>query len=367
MTAGKRLNLMFDEDDLDAARQAGLLSQDGYVALKTFLAGRASTRPVMQAPPRGDGGPRFDVTHVLWYLGALIVMTAMGIFSTTAFAALGGGALTVTGLLYAAAFVLLGRRLWARGLHTPGGLAIAVAVSMMPLAIYGIEDVLGWWGSQPDPGHYRDFFAYVRAGWVFMEAGTVVAALVALYFWPFPFIVFVATFALWFMSMDLAMWIVGDSWGEFDARRDISLVFGCVMILLAWAIDLKSKRVDFAFWLHLFGTMCFWGGLSLHGSDNSLAKAIYCLINIGLVFFGVFLGRRVYAVFGSIGLMLYLGDLSWHVFDNVLSFSFALSVIGVAVIYLGLFLHRNEHRMAAWLAQILPPGVTALRPAHARQ
>jgi hypothetical protein len=28
--------------------------------------------------------------------------------------------------------------------------------------------------------------------------------------------------------------------------------------------------------------------------------------------------------------------------------------------------HRNEARIASWLARTLPPGVAALRPAHAR-
>jgi hypothetical protein len=145
------------------------------------------------------------------------------------------------------------------------------------------------------------------------------------------------------------------------------MFFGLAMILVAWLVDLRRPRGgDFAFWLHLFGVMCFWGGLSLHSSDNNLAKALYCLICVGLIFLGVFLGRRVYAVFGTIGVMLYLGDLSWHVFDNVLLFSFALSAIGVGIIALGLFVHRNEARLAAWMAHSLPPGLSALRPEHAR-
>ena len=200
-----------------------------------------------------------------------------------------------------------------------------------------------------------------------MEAGTVIAALVALRYWPFSFIVFVLSFALWFMSMDLAVWFIGDKWTDFEARRAVSLVFGCMMILAAWFVDLRHWRSgDYAFWLHLFGVMCFWGGLSLHSSGDNLANAIYCLINIALVFLGVFLGRRVYAVFGTIGIMLYLGDLSWRVFNNVILFSFALSLIGLGIIWLGLVVHRNEKRLADWLVRSLPAGVVALRPAHAR-
>jgi hypothetical protein len=360
---------MFREDDLEAARQAGVLNEEVYLKLKGFLAARAQSAPASRADPIADERPRFDLTHVLWYAGALIVMAAMGLFSTTAFSALGGGALAVTGIVYAIAFVLLGNYLWKKGLRTPGGLAIAVAVSMVPLTIYGIQDAYNLWENPGgNPGKFRDFYEYIRGGWVPMEFGTVIAALVALRFWPFPFITFVASFALWFMSMDLAMWFVGDKGtSEFDVRRDVSMVFGAVMILFAWFIDLKRWRGgDFAFWLHLFGVMCFWGGLSLHSSENNLAKAIYCLINAGLIFLGVFLGRRVYAVFGTIGIMVYLGDLAWHVFDNAIAFSFVLSLIGIAIIGLGLLMRRNEARIAAWLARTLPPGVAALRPAHAR-
>jgi hypothetical protein len=360
---------MFSENDLEAARHAGVLSEETYLKVKDFLVARSAT--AARSPLAVDDTKekrRFDVTHVLWYAGALIVMTAMGMFSTTAFSLIGGVALTATGLIYALAFLLLGNFLWRKGLPTPGGLCVAVAISMVPLAIYGVEDALKLWGpAQGNPNKYRDFYIYIRGSWIYMEIGTLIAALIAFRFWPFAFIVFVASIALWFMSMDLAMWYLGERWGEFATRREVSLVFGCVMILIAWIVDLRLWRGgDFAYWLHLFGVMCFWAGLSLHRSDSSIDKAIYCLINIGLIFLGVFLGRRVYAVFGTIGIMLYLGDLCWHVFDNVIWFSFALSFIGVAVIGLGLFLHRNEPRLEAWLARNLPPGIGALRPVHAR-
>ena len=38
--------------------------------------------------------PRFDLTHILWYGGALIVIGAMTLFASLAFAQLGGGVLT---------------------------------------------------------------------------------------------------------------------------------------------------------------------------------------------------------------------------------------------------------------------------------
>ena len=74
-----------------------------------------------------------------------------------------------------------------------------------------------------------------------------------------------------------------------------------------------------------------------------------------------FLGRRVYAVFGVIGIAIYLGDLANKVFKDSLLFPFALSLIGVAVIAAGLLYHRNERAIAAWLSAHLPAALLRFR------
>jgi hypothetical protein len=147
---------------------------------------------------------RFDITHVLWYAGALICMTAMGLFTTEAFNRMGGQALTITAIVYAGIFLLLGNYLWRKGLHTPGGLAVAVAVAvaMVPMAVYGIQDSLHLWNDALEkPREYKDFFPYINASWLYMELATIIAAIIALRFYPFPFIMMIAAVALWFMSM----------------------------------------------------------------------------------------------------------------------------------------------------------------------
>jgi hypothetical protein len=71
-------------------------------------------------------------------------------------------------------------------------------------------------------------------------------------------------------------------------------------------------------------------------------------------------------VFGVIGVSIYLGDLANKVFRDSLMFPFALSVIGVAVIALGLLYHRHQEAISAWLDARLSPTVKRLRPLHAR-
>ena len=361
--------MSFTEQEIRTAGQAVALHAEQIDGLVSVLKARRASTPA--SPSRPYERVRFDLVHVLWYAGTLMVMGAMGLFTTLAFEAMGGRALAVTALIYAAIFVAAGRSLWNReGLRTPGGLMIAIAVAMAPLAVYGIQDAYGWWGTEGDPGRYRGFFTWIKSSWLPMEIATVIAGALALRFYPFPFVVAVIAVALWFMSMDLTPWLIHGrdmSWSEtWTARRIVSMAFGTVVVGIAWFVDLKrDPKQDFAFWLHLCGILAFWGGLTLADSSSELAKAFYCLINVGLIGFSVFVMRRPYALFGAIGVSIYLGNLAGKVFEDSLLFPFALSFIGVAIIAAGLLLHKHRAALSAWMTDSLPDTLKALRPPHA--
>jgi len=358
--------MQFTEQDLRQAVAAGALDADRLPRLLDFLQARPTATTPTSVDRQGTLAPKFDLAHLFWYAGALIVITAMGLFSTLAFNAMGGSALTATAVVYAIAFTAGGHTLWQRGLRTPGGLLIAVAVSMAPLAVYGIQDALGLWGQFGRPGTVHDFYVWIKGSWVYMEIAAIVAALVALRRYPFPFIVMILAFALWFMSMDLTPWIFGRSEFTWDERRIVSLWFGLAVLVVAYLVDRKPRGGDFAFWLHLFGLMAFWGGLSLSNSGSEIGKLIYAVLNVGLLLLSILLGRRVYAVFGTLGIAGYFGHLARAVFQDSLLFPFALSLIGVAVIAAGLLYHRHQAAIADWIERNLPAGLRQLRPPHAR-
>ncbi|MGJ0393499.1 MAG: hypothetical protein ACR650_12295 [Methylocystis sp.] len=347
-------------DDITAARDEGVIDAATFEKLAQFLGKRAAAAAPAYQPPR------YDFVHLLWYAGALIVLGAMGMFSTTAFGLWGDKALLTTALIYAAVFLVAGASLWRRGLRTPGGLLVTCAVGMAPLAIYALQSL---WGHSPvdAASGYQDFYVWIKSSWLPMEVGTIASAVAALLFFPFPFLTMIIAFCLWFMSMDLTPWLMGAEHFTWEQRASVSMYFGLVVIAAAWLIDLKSwKNGDFAYWLHLGGLLAFWGGLTAQHSGDEFGKALFCAINAGLVFLSLFLMRRAYAVFGAIGVTMYLGHLAWDVFKDSILFPFALSGIGVALIAFGLFFHKYGAAIGAGLGELLPQNLSGLRPVHAR-
>lgn len=352
------------DSELNALQDAGIISAEKRDEIARFFASRQS-QAITSAP-----AARFDLTHVLWYGGALIIIGAMGLFTTDAFNRMGGSALVVCGLIYAVVLAGLGDHLWSkRNLRVPGGLLIAAAVSMVPMIVYGIQDALDLWKyAQDDPGEYRNFYPYINGSWLYMEIGTVLVALLAIRRFRFPFILMIAAVALWFMSMDLAKWFTGaiGAFDDFEVRRTVSMYFGLALMTLASIYDVvKSRTPDMMFWIHIAGAVAFWAGLTLHDGGTEFDKFLYLMINVALLAFSLFIDRRIYAVAGTLGVAAYLGHLASDVFKDMMSFSFALSAIGLAVIFAGLWLNRHRASLSRSLSESLPAALRSLRPADA--
>ena len=69
---------------------------------------------------------KFELSNVLYYLGAMIVIVAMGWIAGIAWERLSGKGLFLMALLYIAAFVGVGSVLWKRNYKVPGDLFITI-------------------------------------------------------------------------------------------------------------------------------------------------------------------------------------------------------------------------------------------------
>lgn len=336
-------------EDLDSAVKEGVLGSDQAAALWSRLG-----RPNLERQS-------LDFAHVAYYFGALVVMSAMGWFMTLGWERFGGSGIFVISSVYALLFLAAGWTLWSRDkLRVPGGLLFTLAVWMTPLAIYGVERMLGMW-PESDPGTFRDYHIWVNASWLIMEAGTIITGLIALYFVRFPFLTFPIAFSLWYLSMDLTPMFFGRKEFSWNERLWVSLCFGAVILLVSYLTDRRTKE-DFAFWGYLFGLIAFWGGLSLMESGSEFRKFLYCLINLVLMFVAVFLERRAFLVFGAMGVFGYLGHLSYSIFKDSMLFPLALTFIGLLVIFLGVTYQRKRVAIESFVLSLAPNAIRRLRP-----
>ena len=298
--------------------------------------------------------PGFRFTHILYYLGGLMAIGAMSLFMTLGWESFGGWGLLGIAVAYAlAGLVLTENFLHKRRLPIPAGITATFVVALTPLAIYGFQEVMGWW---VEGMAYRDYHRFIDWRWIFMELGTLAAGAIMLWRYRLPFLIMPVAATLWYMSMDLTPFIFGQADATWELRKLVSLWSGVVIILIALWIDIRTKgEKDFAFWLYIFGVTAFWGGLSLMRSDSELNKFLYFCVNLFLIFCGATLCRRVFAVFGGLGAAGYLGYLSWNVFKDSLLFPFVLTFIGLGVIWMGILWQRNEKAIALKLRGFLPP------------
>ncbi len=331
--------------DLDAAVHEGILSERQSLDLFEFLRSRPATSPA------------FNFTNLLYYFGGMIAIGAMTIFMNLGWERFGGWGIFSFALAYAVVGTALSGFFKRRKQPIPAGICATFVVALVPLAIYGLQIANGWW---PDESTYRDYHRYIRWHWVYLELGTLVAGSIMLWLYRYPFMVMPVAVTLWYMSMDIAAMLMADGY-DWEFRAFVSMWFGLATILLAFWVDLRSRDSgDFAFWLYMFGVIAFWGGLTSQSSDSELAKFLYFCTNIGLILVGAILARRVFVVFGALGVAVYLGHLARTVFQGSWLFPIALAAIGLLVVYGGLLWNRHQERLTDRLRALLPPPVREL-------
>lgn len=323
-------------DQLLEAVKQGILSEDQAQELWDFLsAERKKSTPF---------------STFLYYVGALIVIGAMSWFMNTAWEQFGGIGLCTIAVSYALSFIIFGRYVSKNSIELSGILYV-MAVCMTPLAVYGLQKALGYW-PQNAPGQYHNFYHFVSGNWFAMELTTLIAGFISLKFARIPFATLPIAVTLWFMSMDITPLIFGTD-QQWTARKLVSIAFGLFMLLTAFLFDRRYK-IDYAKWLYIFGTAAFWSALTFLDSHSELSKLLYCLFNILLMLSGVLLERKVLIFFGALGMFGYIGHLAWTVFKHSLFFPFALSLLGLALVWSGWFYHKHHEKIIKILYKVTP-------------
>jgi hypothetical protein len=97
-------------------------------------------------------------------------------------------------------------------------------------------------------------------------------------------------------------------------------------------------------------------------SGGEWERFLYFLINLFLILLSVLLRRRVFVIFGGMGVIGYLGHLAYTVFSSSLLFPIALSFVGVFIIFAGVQYQKNYTTWELWLHRFLPESLLKLLP-----
>lgn len=288
----------------------------------------------------------FNLVTVAYYFGAMLMITACAWFLGDKWDDLGSPGILGTVLVYMMTAAGLGWWLRNKGYIVGGSLLITVAVCLVPLLTYSIEDILGLWPGD-DPGPYKNYYPWINGSWIVMELATIAAAAFALRFVRFGFLTAPIAFSFWFLSMDLAALISKNADLSWEARRWISVGVGLCILLVGYGLERflhkpgEPRSEDFAFWCYLFGMFAFWGGLTSMDSGSELMRALYALLNVGFFGLAVWLRRTTFLVFGALGVHLYLGHLAYEVFKDSFFFPFTLALLGLSLILLTVWIQRR--------------------------
>jgi hypothetical protein len=288
----------------------------------------------------------FNFVTVAYYFGAMLMITACAWFLGDKWNDLGSPGILGTVIVYMMMAAGLGWWLRNKGYIVGGSLLITVAVCLVPLLTYSIEDIAGLW-PDADPGPYKNYYPWINGSWIVMELATIAAAAFALRFVRFGFLTAPIAFSFWFLSMDLAALITRNSNLSWDTREWISVGVGLCILLVGYGLERflhkpgEPRSEDFTFWCYLFGMLAFWGGLTSMDSGSEMRRALYALLNVGFIGLAVLLRRSTFLVFGALGVHLYLGHLAYEVFKNSFFFPFALALLGLSLILLTVWIQRR--------------------------
>lgn len=331
-----RRSVTVNKGDLDWAAGEGLISQPQSDQLWAALQTRNAEHP------------QFDLAHLLWYAGAALVLIAMGWLGVRLGAEFGAPAVLGTSVAYSLAFLAGGSYFWFRqNLKVPGGLLVTLAVTMVPVAIGSFADSVGYPLTQYLS---NDGFQLL------LEGGTVAAALLALRFFKFPFLTAPIAASLWLMSLTAVDYFFhgsGSFFGLWNQQLNVTMLFGVGMVALALFNDGKREG-DYSFWLYLFGVTAFWFSLSLHDNSNEFGKFVYFAINMAMMFTSVLLSRRIFLLYGSLGVLYYLGHWMFTLLSDSALFPFVLTAVGVGIIWIGNKYRKNAAAVDSFVLSLVP-------------
>ncbi|MEQ9116059.1 MAG: hypothetical protein RLN62_04635 [Rickettsiales bacterium] len=307
--------------------------------------------------------------QVMYYLAGLLILGSLVWFLFE----FRKNSAAMMGLLasYVVLFVIAGKLLWrVKGAKMQAGLFIMTAVVAITFFAREYVKLLGDW---PASNIFQIASAklFVKEVWLYIVVATS-ASLLALRFYKFSLITLPLSVIIWYLALDISSYYIFGITPNINVQymlnhkieyiRQFSLIFGFLMLITSYVVDLKYKEVDLAFWPYLVGTLIFWFSISFDKSYNEIHKFIYFVVNIFILLLSIYLRRRIVALFGAVGIFWYCMHLASHLFKGGYMFAFSLVFLGSVTIVIGVIYQKNSHKIEPMLKDLLPKFLLNWRP-----
>ena len=337
---------------------------------------------------------RFDLIHVLWYVGIVTSLAALGLYAEQVRDQLGVFRFAL--ILIAYGIAGLGLAYWIRlrvdqksilsGMLVAASLiSITMAILKFQEAEYGpiplsqrmtshqYENLLsGVLDSCSDNDHgesmqgrrtYTDSCPNsipVVASPILTAVALVVMSGVGLAVFRFVPLSVLTIVGIWYICMELlpdgTRFFILPSNALRSLYFDVAIC-GLATVLVGWAFDIFAKE-NYGFWLNKLGMWVLPLGLAGWLGESELQISLLFTANIVIVLLAIFIRRPAGGVVAIAACGAYPKHLYEVHFAHSLAFPFLVLAAGVALTALGWYLHRNSEN----LENVLPKWLLRLRP-----
>lgn len=343
---------------MDAA-DLGLLHYGQVDPLLHFLEERLARHKAAKA--------RFGSARLLFSLGCMLTIGACALLGVIVVRKWGIPVLLDLSLIYILFTLTLAVWLDMRGKPAAASVFAVTMVALVPVAMYALQQVMGFWNETPNAALYRDVHHWMDWRWLLIEMAALSAGSITLWRFKYGVLVVPVAVAAFYMGMDIvpALLMQGSDAGLFspagwELRQRISVAYGVLVLAMALVVDVRSRRtVDYAFWLYLCGLTALFGGLASMDGGGAGGKLFYLALSIAFIVAGAVLGRRMFAVFGAAGAAAALASLSWSLYRDSFALAGIAVLLALALAIGTLWWRKNEHWMHAKLHALLPRSLQA--------
>ncbi len=280
--------------------------------------------------------PRMDPPNVLWFAGAYATSFAAYAVLETLPDSHDSVWPFLASIAFLAAFTAASVLLLWQGWWIPSGLALALAVSVVPAVGIAFLRLIG---ADSDGFPTGDF----SWGALAVACATAVAGMAAFARTRFPFLFALVVGALLVAAQLLVPALVDAPHGRDHAVAAVAA--GGLAVLAGLGLDGTGRRRD-AFWFHALGWLSIAAGLAYFtiepgGEHNARGWVPMLIAGVIVLAASAWVGRATWAVYGVLGYYApVVHYMSSGLDEDRWTFAFVLLAVGLSIFAFGLLLQR---------------------------